>query len=142
MPVEDMPDLSILAWAILGQATDVLAKLSFLKLDGWDLALVRRQLSVSDVVERLSDKFLETFLCERRRYPALDASHFAVFLLKMRQFRKWYEDRVAKEAVNDEAIRVSTGEMPVEEGWSPEFGGGMWMSESWLELCVEDLQWP
>ena len=53
------------------------------------------------------DKFEEVYFSERTRFPDLDTSRFAIYPIKLRQRKKWYEERVANEA--KEALEQAKG---------------------------------
>ena len=104
LKTDAVPCLTFLHMSQASHATDILAKLSFLQLEGWDLTYVRTQHSLSAMLEKMMDKFEDVFLSERTRFPDLEMGRFAVYVMKLRNCKKWYEERLTAEAKEKQQV--------------------------------------
>ncbi|RMZ87332.1 hypothetical protein DV736_g5440, partial [Chaetothyriales sp. CBS 134916] len=114
-PTEKFPLFPYLLTSQGALAMDVLAKLSFFQYEGWDLSYVRSNYSFSSFVERTMDKFEEVFNLERACFPDLETSRFAIYPMKLRQYVKWYERRLAheaKEALENAQAATESSDIP------------------------------
>ena len=96
--LESFPLMTSTCKGQISQVLEVLSKLSALTgLDGWDVNYVRTHLNFGHVCDRLIDKFEEVFLNERARFPDMEAWQFAIYPIKVRQRKKFFEEMMAKE---------------------------------------------
>ena len=102
--IETFPDFSFLHFSQSSHALDVLAKLNFFRAPGWDLTYVRNHTNFLSIAERVMDKFEEIYNSERLRFPDLEYSRFAIYPMKMRQCKKWYEARIAAEVQESQRL--------------------------------------
>lgn len=71
-PPEAYPLFTFLHYCQISYAVDVLGRLSFLNVPGWDLKQVRSAANFSSIMDRMMDKFDDVFFVENRRYPFLE----------------------------------------------------------------------
>lgn len=111
-PVETFPDFSFLHFCQLSHAFDLLAKLSFFRAPGWDLTYMRNHTNFVSIGERVTDKFEDIYNNERMRFPYLEYSRFAIYPMKMRHCKKWYESRLAAEVQEAQDKSNATNDQP------------------------------
>ncbi|KAH0831781.1 hypothetical protein AYO21_06305 [Fonsecaea monophora] len=103
IPWRCVPNLTFPFWLHLIHALVVLAKMSFLVLDGWDLQSIRgSQMSFPSAIDRMAQK-METV--SQQSLAAGDtpsnnavAARFSLFAEKMRACKKWYASKLNAEA--------------------------------------------
>ena len=142
-PVETFPDFSFLHFCQLSHAFDLLAKLSFFRAPGWDLTYMRNHTNFVSIGERVTDKFEDIYNNERMRFPDLEYSRFAIYPMKMRHCKKWYEARLAAEVQEAQEKSNATNDRPSSSTdvfgnttIPGSLGGAMW---SWP--MDDDLGW-
>ncbi|KIX94678.1 uncharacterized protein Z520_09724 [Fonsecaea multimorphosa CBS 102226] len=134
IPWRYVPNLTFSFWLNLVHALVVLAKMSFLVLDGWDLQSVRdSEMNFPSTVDRLVQK-LETVSHQSLSSgdtPASNAvaTRFSLFAEKMRLCKKWYASKLNAEA-SISASSLETGALPENMPMEELFGG------------FEDSIWP
>jgi hypothetical protein len=162
IPVHDFPAMTSLSKSQMSQALEILAKLSTLhNVQGWDVQYVRTHYSFSAATDRLVEKFEAVYLAEKERYPDMETSQFAIYPIKLRQRKKWFEDALAKEQQESEAdvaTTVGTGGVTAvvqESGATPLMGGAAQLVNSMTgqgwevfddfllwNYPMEDFTWP
>lgn len=134
IPDHEFPSKTSISKAQISQALEVLAKLSVLTgIPGWDMHYVRRHNNFSQAVDRLVEKFEQVFLAEKERYPDMEASQFAIYPIKLRQRKRWYEEAIAKEMQDT----TMTSTLSVNGAAGPGAGG---VASGW-EAIDDFLQW-
>lgn len=103
-PNEQLPNLTFIVWLHTVHVLLVVAKLSFLQADGWDLDLVRTKWSFSALTDRLIEKLQSAASCESGLpYGRAITARFTLYAEKMRMCKRWYEAKLKAE----EAIKAS-----------------------------------
>ena len=98
IPARDFPGKTSISKAQMSQVLEILSKLSTLTgVPGWDVQYVRTHHGFPAACDRLVEKFEEVYLAEKELYPDMETSQFAIYPIKLRQRKKWYEQALAKE---------------------------------------------
>ncbi|OAP59769.1 hypothetical protein AYL99_04771 [Fonsecaea erecta] len=134
IPGQYVPNLTFSFWLHLVHALVVLAKMSFLVLDGWDLRSIRGSgMNFPSTIDRVAQK-LETVSHQSLASgdtPANNAvsTRFSLFAEKMRHCKRWYASKLNAET-SDSASGVENGALPDSMSMEDLFGS------------FEDGNWP
>ena len=117
-----MPNISFIAWMHVIHALTLLAKLSLLVTEGWDLDTVRSTVSFTATVDRIIAKLEEARADETvRSGQHAKYVRFAMYEEKMRQCKKWYESKIEMETRSKNLSEQQT-----------QFAGSNMPSNDWL----------
>lgn len=95
--LDDLPEMPFIGWLTVARAWDVLAKLSFLSTEGWDLDYVRRSPGFAAVADRMTARLMQVQIHEERKNPGGRSIRFKFLAARGEQFKRWYENNVQQE---------------------------------------------
>ncbi|KAJ9662182.1 hypothetical protein H2198_001533 [Neophaeococcomyces mojaviensis] len=93
-----LPSMPFLSWAHISHALDIMAKLSFVVVEGWDVEWVRGNHGFISMTGRLMEKLKQTYADEQTRYPENISIRFKIFAEKLQWCQQWYNTKVEAEA--------------------------------------------
>lgn len=133
-PSSRLHHIPFLAWVHLLHAIIVLAKLSFLTAEGWDVQYLRAsRLSFPSMVGRLVDKMdaAAQQSLEDSQAPNAVSARFAVYGEKMRLCKKWYDSKIRAETDAEASTApdlrpIIPSSDPSYEGFFEGFDDGVW----------------
>ncbi|KEF58862.1 uncharacterized protein A1O9_03705 [Exophiala aquamarina CBS 119918] len=135
-PSENLPTLTFISWLHTIQPLLMLAKLSFLITDGWDLDFVRTKWAFGAFIDRLAEKLESVTRTDVSHTHRTVGARFNMYAEKMRMCKRWYESKIrAENAVKASEAAATLPERPVPNPPSPDipfqdlFDGledGMW----------------
>lgn len=96
-PDGDYSSLPFLTWARVAHALDVLARLSFARLDGWDLEYARNSPGFLSVVEDLIAAMKRLSEHEITHFPESKDARFKMFARRLEKFKQWYNKNLDAE---------------------------------------------
>jgi hypothetical protein len=103
-PNEHLPNLPFMSWLHTVHILLVVAKLSFIPAEGWDLDYVRTKCSFATLTDRLIEKLSAVSKLEIGfPSPRPLAIRFNLYAEKMRMCKRWYEAKLKAE----EAVKAS-----------------------------------
>jgi hypothetical protein len=111
LPKEDAIALPFTIWMQSGLAILTGYELSFLKLEGWDIAQVRHSVDIAKVLDREIEKLEET-AAQRQMHPGDDVKTdiFWRFAMRMRRTRGLYDSAMSTESKNATRTGDATGD--------------------------------
>lgn len=113
-PDEHLPNLTFVSWLHTVHVLLVVAKLSFIPAEGWDLDYVRTKCSFATLTDRLVEK-LQAAARLQSGFPSSRplAVRFNLYADKMRMCKRWYEAKLkAEEAVKASEQAAADSEIP------------------------------
>lgn len=117
-PIEQFPNFTFISWLHTIHVLLVLAKLSFLPADGWDLDFVRTKWPFTTFIDRIIEKLQSVASVESGPPPHPIAARFNLYAEKMRMCKRWYEAKLKAE----EAVKASEAAAALPEGLIPNPG--------------------
>lgn len=97
-PYDDWSVVTFIRWTYIVNFLDVLSKLCFTVVPGWDLNFVRSTYGFSHVVDRLIARLHEANDYEQAKDPSKPFTRFLMYAAKLERSKNWYDERIAKEA--------------------------------------------
>lgn len=92
----------------------MLAKLSFLPADGWDLDFVRTKWAFGTFIDRLVEKLESVTRLEVSQTHRTVGARFNMYAEKMRMCKRWYESKIkAEDAVRASEAATAFPERPI-----------------------------
>jgi len=92
----------------------MLAKLSFLAADGWDLEFVRTKWPFVTFLDRLVEKLESVTRVEASQRHRTVSARFSMYAEKMRMCKRWYEAKIkAEDAVKASAAAAAFPEQSI-----------------------------
>lgn len=96
---DDYSSLPFLMWAKVAHALDILAKLSFSRLDGWDLDYARKSPGFVSIIDSLISRMVALQTHERTHYPDSKDARFTMFAKRLELFKQWYQKNLEAETL-------------------------------------------
>ncbi|KIX02452.1 uncharacterized protein Z518_08393 [Rhinocladiella mackenziei CBS 650.93] len=134
-PPDSLPNLPFLAWIHVVHALIVVAKLSFLVADGWDLQYVRTSpVNFESVLDCLITKLESVAQHNLREFrtPNAVSARFMLYAEKTRVWKRWYENKIKVEAAphTSQPPDIGGAVLPMDdqviEGFLDGFDDGAW----------------
>lgn len=97
-PYDDWSLITFIRWTYIVNFLDVLSKLCFTVVPGWDLNFVRSTYGFSNVLDRLIARLHEANAYEEAKDPTKPFTRFLLYASKLERSKKWYDERIAQEA--------------------------------------------
>lgn len=96
--LKDLSSFPFVASFGMSHAFEMLGKLSFLKLDGWDLDFVRHNPGFDNLVERLMANLRDAQSYEEKTFAPLRSQRLKMFAAHGERFKSWYQNKLEQEA--------------------------------------------
>lgn len=95
--VTTIPHQPFLSWITIAHALDILARLSFAQVEGWDLGYVRNTPGFCAVTDQMTAMLQSVQAHEKRTYPTSRSIKFKIFSTRAEKFRQWYDSKIQQE---------------------------------------------
>ena len=116
-------------------ALSVLAKLSFLHLEGWDLQYVRSTVDFCDLIDRLNDKLWSMQEVEAANGGPTFSRRYRTHRARLAQCKTWFKELVAQEARAQDTDGVQI------DSYDPMFSGMLETTDDYLNFDFSE-GWP